>query len=183
MAGSSFYRAVTGDHFSVNVGRFAFSIPSRTADEWLLAISDEDSITSIIPGMLTDVATERLYAHVESEKVTLEDVRRGALDAIAAASGFRWWEASRLIGMAEAGGGEFYGRLLLKGIDPRSISFGAWCAAAYSLALQGHSEDKERLKFTARFSAPPPGEEFDEGNSFESMVKAARAMPGMRVGG
>lgn len=183
MAGSSFYRAATGAPFSVGVGRFTFSVSARTASEWLIAVSDEDSITSILPGMLTEVAAERLYHQVESERLSLEEIRRGALDAIATASGFKWWEAVRLAGMAEANGGEFFGRLLLKGIDPRNLSFGAWCSAAYSLALQGHGEDKERLKFTARFSAPPAGEEYDEGDSFESMVKTARAMPGMRVGG
>jgi hypothetical protein len=183
MAGSSFYRAVAGDHFTVDVGRFAFRIPPSTASEWLVAVSDEDSVTAIIPGMLDDVATERLYNQVESERINLDDVRRGALDAIAAASGFRWWEAVRLAGMAEANNGEFFGRLIVKGVDPRHQSFGAWCSAAYSLALQGFGEDKERLKFTARFEAPPPGEEYEAGDSFESMVKAARAMPGMRVSG
>lgn len=183
MAGSSFYLAATGGHFTVDVGRFVFDIPARAASDWLLAVSDEDSVTTIIPGMLGDVATERLYHLIESERIGLEDIRRSALNAIAAASGFKWWEAVRLTGMAEAENGEFFGRLLLKGVDPRSVPFGAWCSAAYSLAMQGYQEDKERLKFTARFQAPPPGEEYDEGDSFESMVKTARSMPGMRVGG
>lgn len=186
MAESNFFTAVFGDPITVNIGAYEFTIAHAEAGRWLYVVSQGDTVAGIIPGMLSPMATDRLYRLLENERVTLEDIRRGALSAIAKMSGFSWWEATRLVGLAEANHGEFFGRLLLKGIDPRSMTFAAWCSATHSLALSSLGDDKEVLKWTTRFSAPPPEaseDEADEGSSFESMVQMARSMPGLRVGG
>jgi len=186
MATSRFYRsALSTEPVSVNIGRYRFTLEEALADRWILAITDEDIVTEILPGLLPEGETDRFYDLLTSDRVGRNDLDRAVRDAINTASGMKWWEAQALIFMAEHGDGEFYGRLLLRGIDATRMTLGAWCAACLALALEGQ-DDKTRLKFTTRLKAPPAGvgdeDMEDEGMSFESMVRMAQSTPGMSVG-
>lgn len=184
MPGSSFYQAAVGaGPIHLGTGPHRFVLPHLPADAWILALSDVDPVACVIPGMLDEPSEERLYRLVESGRMSLDGLRDLAFQAVSEASGRKWWIAMKIVGMAGSDDGEFFGRLLLKGIDPGRLTFGAWCAAAYALALSGQ-ESKDRLRFTSKLMAPPAGfeEQADEGMDFSSMVKMARAMPGMSVG-
>lgn len=184
MTASSFYQAAVGrESLVLGIAAHSFVLPYRPATEWLLALSDNDPVARVVPGMLDGRSEERYFNLIYSGQVTLEQGRQLAFDAIATASGRKWWIASKLVGMAGNDDGSFFGRMLLKGIHPESMNFAAWCSAAYSLALSG-MDDKERLRFTSKLMAPPAGyEEFaDDGMSFEAMVGMARSMPGMSIG-
>lgn len=183
---SRFFRAaLSQEPVPVSIGRYRFSVPAVPASTWILALTD-DSDSGILPGMLSERDEDRFWRLLETERVATRDVVRAVKDLIGVVSGVKWWEALKLIYMAEHNDGEFYGRLLLRGVRPEDMSLSAWCSAATALALEGQ-DDKTRLQFTTRLKAPPPGidndEEVDEGMSFESMVKSAQSIPGMSVGG
>jgi hypothetical protein len=184
---SRFYRSsLRPAPFDLVIAGRRFVVPAHTADVWIAAISDDDMVASVLPGLLEDGEDDRFWLLTEKDRINAKQLVRVACEAVTQAAGRKWWEAVALVGMAENEDGEFYGRLLLRGIDPTRISLGAWCSAAYALALT-NADEKERMKFTTRLKAPPPGIEDDEDDdddlSFESMVNTIRGMPGLGMGG
>lgn len=188
MASNNFLSAATvKQEITVAVGRFRFTIPELNADSWIIALASEEPITAVIPGLLNDRDDDKLFELLATGIIQPADLRKAAFYAITKASGRKWWEALKLVGVCSGEDGpEIVGRLVLRGVVPGDMTFGAWCAAVYALCLEGH-EDKERIKFKAKLASPPAIEEAleeaDEGMSFDSMVRLARSMPGMRVGG
>lgn len=158
--------------------------PLLSASDWIKALADEDPITAIMPGLLTDESYDFVMDSMVEDRLDQKDLRRPAFDAITKASGFRWWEALSLVGLCEANA-FVVGELTLRGIDPDAMPFGRWCAAVYALAIRGLDE-KERQKWLARFNAPPAiAEAMDEAadsSSFEDMIRGFRGMPGARQG-
>lgn len=161
-----------------------FTIPVLPASAWICAIADDEPITSVFPGLLPESEYEVVTDMLIYGKLTTVDLRRPAFDAVSAASGFRWWEALSLVGMCTHDA-QVIGELTLFGIDPDTTPFGRWCAALYALNLR-NLDDKERQKWLAKFTFPPPlAEAMDEaaaGDSFQDMIKGFRGMPGVSGG-
>lgn len=173
--------ATTAQPVVVAVSRSKLTIPPQNATAWILALAGDDPTGSVLPGMLSERDDERLWNLVSTGKADSKDIHKAFCSAVAQASGRKWWETMKLVGMCE-GSPEFIGRLTLKGVDPDTIPFARWCAAVYALAV-ANADEKGRMKFDAKLAAPPAGVDYeDEGTSFESMVAQARNIPGMRVG-
>jgi len=159
----------------------SFTIPVLPASNWIVALSGPEPVSEVFPGLLSSGDFDRILDLMEDGRVDVEDLRKPAFEAVTAASGFRWWEALRLVGMAE-GGPSVIGEMTIRGIDPADIPFGRWCAAVYVLATR-NLEPKERMKWDAKFSAPPPEAiDEEEDSSFEDMIKGFQGMPGARSG-
>lgn len=163
------------------VGR-SFVIPVRTASEWITAVAQDDFVTAVFPGLLPPDGVSTIVEMLIEGYLEPDELKRPAFDAITAASGFRWWEAMRLVGMAD-GNQQVIGELTLRGVDPDTIPFGRWCAALYALAVRGMDE-KERQKWLAKFTMPPPEamDEAAETDGFQDMIKGFRGMAGVRGG-
>lgn len=159
-------------------------VPFVPASEWMSALSQDDFITSVFPGMLGDKDFEWVANRMADGAIDYTDLKKPAFDLVRQASGFRWWEALKLVGMTDSDP-LVMGLLTLSGVDPDAVPFGRWCAALYSLNVKD-LDDKERNKWLARFNAPPPIaealEEAEDGLSFEGMVRGFQGMPGARIG-
>lgn len=160
----------------------SFVIPIRPASDWITAVAQEDFVTAVFPGLLTEEGSGTAIEMMVDGDMEPAELKQPAFDAITRASGFRWWEAMRLVGMAD-GNQQVVGELTLRGVDPDVIPFGRWCAALYALAIRGMDE-KERQKFLAKFTMPPPEamDEAAEGDGFQDMIKGFRGMAGVRGG-
>lgn len=160
-----------------------WTIPKLPAADWILAVSEDEPVTAVFPGLLNDAGAEHVGDMLVRGTFPVDHLRNAAFSAIKQASGWNWWEAMRLVGMADAQP-EVVGELTLRGLDPESVPFGRWCHAVYALATK-NLDEKERAKFEAKFTFPPEGFEEDEdaGMSFESMVQGFRNLPGARLGG
>lgn len=160
----------------------SFVIPVLPASNWITAVAQEDFVTAVFPGLLPPDGLSSIVEMLLDGEIDPDGLKRPAFDAIAAASGFRWWEAMRLVGMAD-GNQQVVGELTLRGVDPDVIPFGRWCAALYALAIRGMDE-KERQKFLAKFTMPPPEamDEAAETDGFQDMIKGFRGMAGVRGG-
>jgi hypothetical protein len=174
---------------SVNVtchGR-QYGIPFLAASAWINALTSQQSALAVFPGMLPQAEYTRVLDGLMDGSINEAEVRNAALHAIRQAAGRPWWEAVRLVGMADAAGATLVGMLTLAGVDSDVMPFGRWLAAVYALGVKGKDE-KERMIFEAKLSVPPAGIDPDvlaeEGqDDFAAMVNLARSAPGMSTGG
>jgi hypothetical protein len=161
-----------------------YVIAYRSASEWISALASDASVWSVFPGMLEPPQEQFVSEGLIYGTVDIAEVRRAGLYAIRQASGRRWWEAIRLVGMVDNSEdmGASMGAMTMAGVDPDVMPFGRWLAAAYWLGVKGR-DDKERMMFHARLSmAPDIPEAFEEeasGDEFAAMVRAAQSLPGM----
>ena len=170
---------------AVELGSYRFVIPACPASVWIDALADEDPVTCVVPGMLGGRGYERSTRLIAQDLISLTQVRAASFAAIREASGYRWWEAMRLVGLADQDS-YVVGELALLGVDPDAIPFARWCAAVHALATR-NMEPKDRAKWDAKLSVPPPIEEAMEEaaeaeGSFEDMVRGFRSLPGARSG-
>ena len=69
--------------------------------------------------------------------------------------------------------------MVLAGVDPWSLTVGQWCAAIYTLYTRDRKPD-DVFKFDVLVNAAPAGEVDEWGDDdYETMVQAARSLPGM----
>lgn len=176
--------AIASKPVAVAASGRVLTFPSMPASTWIAALAEEDLIFSVVPCLLNESGYDFIMDRLFEEKIGPKDLRRPAFDAISAASGFRWWEALSLVGLCESDP-FVIGELTLRGVDPDRMPFGRWCTAVYALAIRGLGE-KERMKWLAKFNAPPPiAEAMDEsldGDSFSEMIRGFRNIPGARQG-
>ncbi len=166
-------------------------VPARTAAEWVNATRSRVHTAAGSAGMLLVLATpgtrSRLLAALARREVTADDVAHamgGALEQqIPGSPGapLRWWESYRLLDLSASA--SIAGRMVLAGVDPHRLTPAAWCYAVLEEVTRGMDE-KQRFRFDAELSVPPPGVEDDDMSwgamSFDEMVAQARNTPGMR---
>lgn len=155
----------------VDVGGITYTIPPVPAASWLLPVL-VGSWTDIVPGMVADPGD--LADLILSEDVSYDEIRGAAQDALAAASGARWWVAAQL---AHAAAGSWVAaELTLHGVDPERVSLGAWLSAAYRAATREMSK-ADLARFDFDLERPPegldPAEWFDEDAAAEGFLALA----------
>lgn len=133
----------------VDVAGRIYTIPALPARVWILATYG--SWADIVPGLL-EGDTDDLEDGIASGLIDPEECKRAARAALEAAAGTRWWTASRL---AHTAGDAIGSELLLRGVDPDRVSFGAWLLAAYRIATR-HAKDVEVARLDAELDSPPP---------------------------
>lgn len=167
----------------IDLGEHVYRIPPLPAQDWFLAVLLDDNPLPIVPGMLEPADHDQVLDALLEGELNLEDVIIANREALEAASGWRWWEADRLIRSAGAEWRDIGGALSSRGVDLAQVSLGAALNAIYSLAIRNLDEQK-RFTFLARLSSPPPGEiarTYDESayaDAFEdAMNEAQRGAP------
>lgn len=132
-----------------------FTIPPVPASEWFLAILGEKPLP-IIPGMLPDDQEEEIADMITYGELGLREVVEASRDALEVASGWRWWEADRLIRSAAAQWKTVGGELTRAGVDLNDWPLGAVLNTLYTLAVRGLNE-QQRQQLDFQISKPPAG--------------------------
>lgn len=140
----------------VEVGEQEFHIAARPAIDWILPIVGEDWL-GIVPGLIVDDSLSDLLATGE---ILVSDCVVSARDAVAAATGMRWWSAVRLVqtGVMSV---DVSGSLVLAGVDPCQVSIGAYVAAVYRV-ISADRDKKERTNLDHEIERIPPGIPFQD---------------------
>lgn len=143
----------------VEVAGTVYTIPALPAVDWLVAIV-EGTWADIVPGLLPPGESEPLDDLIADLSIDPAELRTAAQAALGEAAGTRWWTARAL-----AGGilqvPQLAGRLLAAGIDPATVSLGAYLTAAYAMAVDG-MDKVQRAKFDLDLQRPPAGVPVDE---------------------
>lgn len=157
------------------VGGYEFWIPYRPAARW----SDEAfPLDSMVARMADQESRDALVDVLMTQPGAAAEMAAESRRVLLLVSGWRWWEAQKLIRTAI--GSEVLGRLVLAGVDPWQRTLGEWCAATYALCAKG-ADARERLKLDFSLSIPPPGAEGewdDDGDDAEVIGNAVQAMMG-----
>lgn len=157
----------------VDVAGDTYTIPALPASSWLLNVA-AGSYLDVVPGMLTDptVLDDRLLLDGDLG----DECTAVARAAITAASGTAWWTAIRL---TRAVTDTWIGsELTLRGVDPTSVSYATYLAAAYRVATR-YADAQTRFQVDVELDKPPAGvapeDWFDEdaaGDLFEAAMSA-----------
>lgn len=160
-----------------------FRIEPAPAADWLIA-SLEQGHLSYLPGMLDeeqrDIISEALLAGELTSKALMEANQQ----AVEVASGWRWWQAGRLIGTLAHGWARLGGMLYGIGIDPQRHSLGAVLGGVYSLLYSNTPKKEDKDKLLNILLAPPqvdmPEGEWDDDAAHEALwqMMAAKAQAG-----
>lgn len=158
----------------IQFGDDVYTIPALPASVWIPAMTGD--ALDIIPGLLSPADEEFLSTALVLGDIADDELVTVVRDAIEAASGYRWWEAERLVG-ALAANPWLTGRLIADGFDFERRSLGALCVAVYATIMAGQDE-AGRKKFDFDLSAPPVEVLRDDPETEAAMFMAALAAQG-----
>jgi hypothetical protein len=160
---------------NVTIGGTVHRIGPRPALDWIIPVADEDWFR-IIPGMI-EFGDSRLDRALLSKTITHRECLTAAHDAVGAAAGLPWWSASRIVS-AIVDVPEIAGELILLGVNPAVVSFGAYVQAGYRLLLRD-ADKKQREKIKRDVARTPEGMSIEErmhnaqsSGGFEEMARA-----------
>lgn len=153
-------------------------VPYRPAEAWISALQESGPGTVLL-SLAGTTSAESLLDGMADGELDHQEVAAASHRLIEYATGRKWWEAVRLL--AASVRPDVLGRTVLAGMDPWSLTPGQWCAGVYAIFTDGLDKDG-LFKFDAMLGDPPEGVEDDDWatDDFDSMVAAARSMPGQR---
>jgi hypothetical protein len=160
----------------VDLGGRTYRIPPLPASEWFAAVLSGEG-GPIVPGLLGVEDQEDIIDAMLAGEVSLAQLETANHDALAAASGWKWWEAERLIASAAAQWKVIGGLLQGAGLDMSTAPLGAVLSSMYAMAVT-HMKREDKFAFDAQISAPPPGrarEWFDESAYADNFAQLLRA--------
>ena len=167
----------------VEIGQYVYTVPALGAADWIEVLAEGNG-WSIIPGLLSAADKLALMRDYLGGTVTSQDLLDAGHSVLAAAGGRRWWEVERLV---QAAIGEawptIHGNLVLKGVDVKRLTLGAFINAIWVMALQSCKKDSERQALEWEITKPPPGyidemEETDEAEFAQILGEQARLTGG-----
>lgn len=139
----------------VELGGREYTIPPIAAADWFVAILGGRPLP-ILPGLLADDEQEELSDALAFGEVGLDEVVAASRDALEVASGWRWWEADRLIRSAGEQWATIGGKLAQYGVDLTALPLGAALNVIWTLAQRGLNE-QQRQQLAFQLSTPPAG--------------------------
>lgn len=152
------------------------------AAPWLEALAQPDaSFVSILNDLLTKQSREQLYQNLATGSFSIKDVEAASKAAVEAATGRNWWEVLGILAMAEASWDSVGGELVLGGMDPFSISIGAWLDATWltlrKLALNNSQAQHDHM--VSEVTAMPSSEMTEENMvmSFDEYMAGSSTLP------
>lgn len=161
----------------VDLAGETYTVPALSAAEWFMAVLSGES-APVVPGMLDAEEQEQVIDRLLSGEVTAEQLDTANHEALAAASGWKWWEAERLIVSAAVEWRIIGGLLQGQGLDLNKVSVGAVLSAMYAMAV-GNMKKEDRFTFDAQLSAPPASairkDDFDQSVYADAFADLLRA--------
>lgn len=132
---------------------WVFRIEPRPAADWIIASIDPAHM-AYLPGLLEGEHRERIMQAIEDGEVTIAALESVNHDAIEVVSGWRWWEAGKLIACVAGSWHTLGGLLTLAGVDPAKVPLGAYLGAVYA-RLWENAPSKDRAKLAQQVATPP----------------------------
>lgn len=168
----------------VDLAGATYRIPPLPAAEWFAAVLSSEQ-GPLVPGLLVPEDQETVIDLLMEGAITKRQLDQANHEALAAASGWKWWEAERLIASAAVGWKVIGGLLQGAGLDMTRASLGAVLSSMYAMAVSNMKKE-DRFTFDSQISAPPLGaarEWFDESayaDNFAELLKAhqSKTLPG-----
>lgn len=149
-----------------------WSVPLMFAADWLeLLWAEPFDVDDIFPGLVH--AEDALNEGLLTGSVELDDSFDIAMEVLEQASGYRWWFALKLITAMKVLWWRMGGMLLLRGIDARQMSLGAWCTAALDLCIENMDQQK-MAEFLTELNTAPPGHESSQDEDADAFLMAMR---------
>lgn len=130
-----------------------FRIEPLPAADWMIASIDPTHM-AYLPGLLQGEHRERMMQAIEDGLVTMAQLEEVNHDAIEVVSGWRWWEAGKLIACAAGQWQTLGGLLTLAGVDPQQVPLGAFLGAVYARLWENASKS-DRAKLAQQVATPP----------------------------
>jgi hypothetical protein len=170
--------SLTGEPAELDIAGTLYEIPWRTAAEWL-AVLDQGRVHSVAVKLMGPEDRENVLMALVDGELGQKDLADASYKLMKEVTGWSWWECYRLATLPTDP--SILGRLTLAGVRAREVSLVEWCAAVYALCTKD-AKAEDVFKFDAMLAAPPPGfeDDWEDEQSFDDMVRAARAMPGVR---
>lgn len=159
---------------TVDLGGAAYRIAPYPAIRWIVPIIDDDWF-AIVPGML-DPTDHSVDDALDDGMITHDECVRAAQDAVGVVAGFPWWSAVRLV-RAVLEAPDITGELLICGIDPQTMSLGAFVQAAYRVFTRD-TDKKQRARIDQDIGSVPRDltladrwDPVEEASGFEAMMR------------
>lgn len=133
---------------------WVFRIEPRPAADWIVASLDPTHM-AYLPGLLEGDQRDRMMQAIEDGQITMAELGELNHDAIEVVSGWRWWEAGKLIACAAGSWQTMGGLLTLAGVDPAKVPLGAYLGAVYARLWENASKS-DRAKLAQQVATPPP---------------------------
>lgn len=160
----------------VDLGGRTYRVPPLPASEWFAAVLSNEG-APVIPGLLEPEDQEYVIDALLEGTLTKDQLETANREALAAASGWKWWEAERLIVSAGVQWKIIGGLLQAGGIDMTTTSLGGVLSAMYAMAVT-HMKPDDRFAFDSQISAPPRGaksSDFDQSAYAENFAELLKA--------
>lgn len=133
---------------------WVFRVEPLPASRWIVASLDPSHM-AYLPGLLEGDQRDRMMQAIEDGQVTMAQLAEVNRDAIEVVSGWRWWEAGKLIATAASSWQTMGGLLTLAGVDPQKVPLGAFLGAVYARLWENASK-QDRAKLAQQVATPPP---------------------------
>ena len=163
---------------TVTIGSLEFEVPVPKADFWLKALLDDPiDWDMILPGLLADDDQIIVEDAILDGDITPEDLSRAVIDLVTEVSGMKWYTCVVLCNIQRDMWERTGVRMLLAGLRPQEMLFGAWMACAFTVILD-HIDYKEAANFVSTITTPPPGyeEELDSEAEEDAFMQAMSMM-------
>lgn len=154
------------DPTTVTVGPHYVTVPPMMADRWLLLL-ESGLLDDVIPGALSLPHASLVADALISGDVGPADLVQASKDAVRDVSGRVWYEAVRVAVLCGNDGGAVLAGVMLQGIDPKRVTYAAWCAAVLAW-INGRLSEEDRTKFLFDFRRPPDGD-FSQVEGFDAV--------------
>lgn len=129
----------------------------NSAYDWIGAVGfDPDTLAGIFPGSISDGDVEAMYQLQAGMSDAADRWANAARVALGKGSGRDWWWSLNLIKRALSGWPYIHGRLLLAGVNARTMPLPDWLDSTYMLLWQG-CDEQGRMKLDLELSLPPAG--------------------------
>jgi hypothetical protein len=154
----------------VAIGPLEFEVAVPKADFWLKALLDDPiDWDMILPGLLTEDEQLLLEESFLDGSVEMEDLTKALVDIVTEVSGLKWYTTVVLCTLQRDIWERTGARLILAGLRPQEMTFGAWTIAIFS-SVMDNIDPKEAANFVTTITTPPPG--YEEELDFEAEEKA-----------
>lgn len=135
-----------------------WTVPVTTARDWLEILwAPRFDPDEIFPGLLQDPdLDDQITEALLDGSQTGDELFDVAMEILEENAGYKWWFAIKLATLIKVSWHRIGGRLVLAGVDPATLSLGAWLTACLTLVAE-YTQPKAFASLLHEFNTPPDG--------------------------
>lgn len=137
----------------VDLAGGTYDVPPLSAAAWFALILRDDVALPLVATLGQQGQHEVMWALLQG-RLTMDEITECTRLTLEAMSGWRWWEADRLIRSSAASWRMIGGELARLGLDLRVIPLAAALNAIYAICCRTMDKD-QRTRFDHELSSPP----------------------------